>query len=119
VDDEEEFVHLFVKRFNMRHLDAFGVTSGPEALAYLKKHPVDVVVLDVKMPGMDGLAALAEIKKRFPTVEVIMLTGHGSLKSGVEGMSLGAFDYVLKPFRIDDLLDRIRKAAERKRLLGA
>ncbi|MDK2954990.1 MAG: two-component system, OmpR family, response regulator [Desulfovibrionales bacterium] len=118
VDDEEEFVNLFVKRFNMRNLDAFGVTSGRAALGYLAEHPVDVVVLDVKMPGMDGLAALGEIKKRFPTVEVIMLTGHGSLKSGVEGMSLGAFDYVLKPFRIDDLLDRIRKAAERKRLMG-
>ncbi|MEF2145260.1 MAG: response regulator [Desulfovibrionaceae bacterium] len=116
VDDETDFVKLFVKRFIMRNLDVHGVTSGQEALDYLREHAVDVVVLDVKMPGMDGLEALKEIKKHHPQVEVIMLTGHGSVKSGIQGISLGAYDYVLKPFKIEDLLERILKAFERSKL---
>jgi DNA-binding response OmpR family regulator len=116
VDDEQDFVKLFVKRFVMRNLDVEGVTSGQQALEYLRENAVDVVVLDVKMPGMDGLETLQEIKKRNPVVEVIMLTGHGSVKSGIQGISLGAYDYVLKPFKIEDLLERILKAYERSRL---
>ncbi|WP_022662520.1 response regulator [Paucidesulfovibrio longus] len=116
VDDERDFVKLFVKRFVMRNLDVDGVTSGQEALEYLRENPVDVIVLDVKMPGMDGLETLKEIKKRCPQVEVIMLTGHGSVKSGIQGISLGAYDYVLKPFKIEDLLERILKAYERTKL---
>jgi DNA-binding response OmpR family regulator len=116
VDDERDFVKLFVKRFVMRNLDVDGVTSGQEALEYLRENPVDVIVLDVKMPGMDGLETLKEIKKRSPQVEVIMLTGHGSVKSGIQGISLGAYDYVLKPFKIEDLLERILKAYERTKL---
>ncbi|SKA70918.1 Response regulator receiver domain-containing protein [Paucidesulfovibrio gracilis DSM 16080] len=116
VDDEQDFVKLFVKRFLMRNLDVRGVNSGQEALEYLRSNDIDVVVLDVKMPGMDGLETLQEIKKRHPHVEVIMLTGHGSVKSGIQGISLGAYDYVLKPFKIEDLLGRILKAYERSRL---
>lgn len=116
VDDERDFVKLFIKRFAMRNLDVEGVTSGQEALDHLRENPVDVVVLDVKMPGMDGLETLKEIKKHHPHVEVIMLTGHGSVKSGIQGISLGAYDYVLKPFKIEDLLERILKAYERTKL---
>ncbi|MBN2140825.1 MAG: response regulator [Desulfovibrionaceae bacterium] len=116
VDDERDFVELFINRFSKRDLDVAGVTSGAEALDYLDQHEVDVVVLDVKMPGMDGLETLQEIKKRHSFVEVIMLTGHGSVQSGLDGMSYGAYDYILKPFKIDDLLKRIHKASERKLL---
>jgi len=113
VDDEKDFLDLFMKRMVRRNLDVHAVTSGPEALEYLAANEVDVVVLDVKMPGMDGIETLREIKKRHPHLEVIMLTGHGSVDSGLKGMSLGAYDYVMKPFTIDDLLERIQKARER------
>jgi two-component system, OmpR family, response regulator len=116
VDDEKDFVKLFLKRFERRGFTAAGVHSGHEALEYLAKNDVDIVVLDVKMPGMDGIGTLKEIKKRFPEVEVIMLTGHGSVESGIQGMTYGAYDYVMKPFRIEDLIERINKANERKQL---
>lgn len=114
VDDEHDFRQLFVKRFTLRNLDVDGVDGGREALKALDRKEYDVVVLDVRMPGMDGIETLKEIKKHHPSSEVIMLTGHGSVKSGIEGMSHGAFDYVLKPFKIDDLLERILKAHERR-----
>lgn len=117
VDDEKDFLELFIKRFGKRNLNVAGVDSGYAALEYLKTNPVDVVVLDVKMPKLDGIETLKEIKKRLPQVEVILLTGHGSVESGVQGMSHGAYDYVLKPFKIDELLFKIRKAFERKRLM--
>lgn len=117
VDDEEDFVELFVNRFRKRGLEVHGVHGGKEALEFLKTGgSVDVVILDVKMPGMDGMETLREIKKHHPGLEVIMLTGHGSVESGIQGMSHGAYDYVMKPFKIDDILSRIRKAYERKRL---
>ncbi|NJB68065.1 DNA-binding NtrC family response regulator [Desulfobaculum xiamenense] len=116
VDDEPDFIKLFVKRFSKRNLDVHGAHSGPEALAWLADNEADVVVLDVKMPGMDGIETLRELKKHHPLVEVIMLTGHGSVESGLTGMSLGAYDYVMKPFKIDDLLERILRARDRKRL---
>ncbi len=112
VDDETDFIDLFVKRFRMRNLEVAAVGGGPQALEHLREHDTDVVVLDVRMPGMDGMETLREIKKRHPSVEVIMLTGHGSVQSGIEGMSCGAYDYVMKPFKIDDLLERIRRAHE-------
>lgn len=117
VDDETDFLELFVKRFGKRDIQVAAVDSGFAALDHLKANPVDVIVLDVKMPKMDGIETLKEIKKRYPSVEVIMLTGHGSVESGVQGMSHGAYDYVLKPFKIDELLFKIRKAFERKRLM--
>ena len=77
---------------------------------------MDVAILDVRMPGLSGIETLKEMRKRFRGTEVIMLTGHGSVQSGIEGMSHGAYDYVLKPFSIDDLLERIRAACEHARL---
>lgn len=114
VDDETDFLELFVKRFSKRNLDVSCADNGLAALEFLQDHTVDVVVLDVRMPKMDGLEALKEIKKRHPLLEVIMLTGHGSVESGIQGMSHGAYDYVMKPFKIDDLLFKIHKAYERK-----
>ena len=88
VDDESEFLDTLVKRIKKRNVNAHGVASGEEALAFLNQQPVDVVVLDVRMPGMDGIQALREIKQHYPLIEVIMLTGHASLEVAIEGMEL-------------------------------
>lgn len=114
VDDEPYFLEMFANRFGKRGLHVLTAGNGPEALDVLDSEDVDVVVLDLKMPGMDGIETLKEIKKHHPQVEVIMLTGHGSVESGLTGMNYGAYDYVLKPYKLDDLLGRIRKAFERR-----
>jgi DNA-binding NtrC family response regulator len=114
VDDENDFRETLVKRLQKRHLNVFGAESGQKALDLMNKLIFDVVILDIKMPGLDGIETLREIKKKNPLVEVILLTGHASMESGVEGMDLGAFDYVMKPVNIDDLLEMIRRAYERK-----
>jgi len=116
VDDEEDFLETIVKRMQRRKVDVQGVESGEAALRALEARPWDVVVLDIKMPGMDGIETLREIKKRSPTVEVILLTGHGSIESGMQGMRLGAFDYVIKPPDLDELLEKMAQARERKML---
>jgi DNA-binding NtrC family response regulator len=116
VDDEVEFLETLVKRLKRRNLAVTGANSGEEALELLSHTPVDVVVLDVKMPGMDGLTALREIKKRFPLVEVIMLTGHASMEVAIEGMEQGAFDYLMKPMDIDELLYKLQDAYKKKTL---
>ena len=117
VDDEPEFLELISKRFKKRNLDVAVAGDGMESLQYLAKHDIDVVVLDVKMPRMDGIETLQEIKKRYPLVEVILLTGHGTVEAGIQGMSHGAYDYVMKPFNLDDILFRIGKACERRRMM--
>ena len=116
VDDEQDFLETIVKRLLKRQIDATGVDSGKEALRVLQEQSFDVVILDVRMPGMDGIETLKEIKKRSPLTEVIMLTGHGSIKSGIKGMELGAFDYVIKPAEFDELFEKVNQAAERKML---
>ncbi|MEW5772508.1 MAG: response regulator [Thermodesulfobacteriota bacterium] len=116
VDDEADFTALFAKRFSKRGLEVAVASGGAEGLAHLAAHEADVVVLDVMMPGMDGIETLKELKKRHPDVEVIMLTGHGSVDSGLKGLSLGAFDYVMKPFQIEDMMERIAKASDRARI---
>ena len=114
VDDEVEFLQTLLKRMGKRNVNVTGVKSGEEALAYLSRNETDVVVLDVKMPGMDGIETLREIKKRMPLMEVIMLTGHASLEVAIEGMEIGAFDYLMKPINIDDLLYKIQDAYKKK-----
>jgi DNA-binding NtrC family response regulator len=114
VDDEEEFVETIVKRLNDRGLKATGVTSGRQALDVMQTLDFDVVILDVKMPGMDGIETLREMKKRKPLTEVIMLTGHGSVESGIQGLQLGAYNYVMKPVPLDELLEQMNQAYERK-----
>jgi len=84
-----------------------------DALAEMEKRPADVVVMDVSMPGMDGIQCLGKIKERWPLTEVIILTGHASVKSGVEGMQRGAFDYCLKPIDVIELLEKIELAAQK------
>ena len=118
VDDEADFLETLLKRMKKRNVNVKGVKSGEEALEFLKQNPVDVVVLDVKMPGIDGIQALREIKKMYPLIEAIMLTGHASLEVAIEGMELGAFDYLMKPIDIDDLLYKVQDAYEKKSIHG-
>ncbi len=116
VDDELDFLETLAKRLEKRNVDVSCVTSGEEAIAHLKGQAVDVVVLDVKMPGMGGLEVLREIKKAYPLTEVIMLTGHASIEVAIEGMELGAFDYLMKPMEIDELLYKVQDAHKKKAL---
>lgn len=119
VDDEASFVETLAKRIAKRGLKASTALSGKEALKHLEEgggaSNIDVVILDVKMPGMDGLETLAAIKSKHPNVEVIMLTGHATVESAVEGMKAGAFDYLMKPCDIDLLLAKIDRAVAKKR----
>ena len=120
-DDETDFLETLIKRMKKRKLNVSGVKSGEEALEFLKNaessgEPVDIVVMDVKMPGMDGIQTLREVKKICPRVEVIMLTGHASLEVAREGMDSGAFDYLMKPVDMDELLFKIQDAYKKKTL---
>lgn len=116
VDDEPDFLRTLVERMKMRHLDVEGVGNGEEALRLLEDRPKDVVVLDVRMPGKDGMETLRDIKQRYPLVEVIMLTGHADVEVAIRGMEFGAFDYLLKPIEIDQLIYKIQDAFKRKSL---
>lgn len=113
VDDEPDFLNSLAQRLRLRGLNVLTADSGADALWTLDQERVQVVVLDVKMPGMDGVTALGEIKKRHPGVEVIMLTGHADLEASLEGMKLGFFDYLTKPVDIERLLTKIKAAAQR------
>jgi DNA-binding NtrC family response regulator len=115
VDDEAPFVDTLTKRLSARNLHIVAAYSGYEALEKLKAaNNVDVVILDVKMPGMDGIETLREIKKAYPLLEVIMLTGHATVETGIEGMKLGAFDYLMKPCDIDQLMVKVEEAKSKK-----
>lgn len=114
VDDEREFVDILAERLEARDFAVARAYSGDEALSRVDDGNVDVVVLDVLMPGKDGVATLREIKTRRPLVEVIMLTGHATVESAVGGMKIGAFDYLMKPTETKDLVEKIVKAYKRK-----
>ena len=118
VDDEVAFVETLVKRLAKRDVRVDFAYSGQEALDKLAAAgptKTDVVILDVKMPGMDGLDTLARIKEEHPLIEVIMLTGHATVESAIEGMKRGAFDYLMKPCEVDILMEKLREAAAKKR----
>jgi DNA-binding NtrC family response regulator len=119
VDDEPDFLQTLLKRMRKRDVNADGVGSGEEALIHLVHYPADVVVLDVRMPGMGGIETLRAIKKKMPLTEVVMLTGHASLEVAREGMENGAFDYLMKPVDIDDLLYKIQDAFHKKTIQEA
>ena len=114
VDDEEDFVEMLSLRLQEAGEKVSAAYSGEGCLDALAKTDIDVVVLDIKMPGMDGMETLEEIRKRFPLVEVIMLTGHGSTETAVEGMKSGAFDYLMKPADFEDLTAKLQGARKRK-----
>jgi DNA-binding NtrC family response regulator len=116
VDDEVPFVATMTKRLTKRDLKVTSAYSGDEALNKLQEEPaLEVVILDVKMPGMDGIETLKMIKQQAPLVEVIMLTGHATVESAIDGMKLGAFDYLMKPCDLDHLLTKVNEAARKKR----
>lgn len=118
VDDEVGFVETMAKRLGKRSMEVHKAFDGEEALLQLAdRSDIDVVVLDMKMPGRDGLSVLEDIKQDYPLVEVIMLTGHGTVESAIEGMHKGAYDYLLKPCDLEDLTAKIKRAVGRKREL--
>jgi len=114
VDDEEQFVETLALRLEARDFAVATAFNGDQALDYLKGKDVDVVVLDVLMPGLSGIDTLREMKKIRPLTEVIMLTGHATVETAIEGMKLGAFDYLMKPTEIEELVDKITRAQRRK-----
>jgi len=116
VDDEVSFIETFSERLVMRNLEISKAFSGEEALQVLEANKtIEAVILDVKMPGMDGIETLAEIKKRYPLVEVIMLSGNADVESAIEGMKQGAFDYLMKPCDMDQMIAKVTEAAAKKR----
>lgn len=116
VDDEKPYVDTMIKRLSKRGLEMMAAYNGREALDKLDQEgTIDVVILDIKMPKMDGMETLLHIKSRHPLVEVIMLTGHATVESGIEGMKMGAFDYLMKPCDTNELVAKVDEAAARKR----
>lgn len=116
VDDEIPFIETMTKRLSKRDLDIVQALSGQEALEKIGNDPnIEIVVLDIKMPGMDGFETLAEIKRKHPLVEVIVLTGHTTVESAIKGMRLGAFDYLMKPCEIEKLISKVDEAIARKK----
>ena len=114
VDDEEMFLEYLSKRLINRGYDVIKCLTGEEALEKIRDDDFDVIILDVLLPGIDGIETLREINRHKPLTEVIMLTGHASLETGVEGMKLGAFDYLRKPCDTEELVSKIEQAYHRK-----
>jgi DNA-binding NtrC family response regulator len=118
VDDEVVFANNMSKLLTRRGYQVKAVNSGDEALRALMDNPFDVMVLDLKMPGMDGIATMHEMRKLALFTEVLILTGHGSIDTALEAIQLGAYDYVTKPVEIAELLSKIEAAFERKTIKG-
>ena len=114
VDDEAELVSALEERLNLRGFQASGVTTGAEALSLLGETPFDVVLLDLKMPGLGGLEVIRRIKEVQPDLQVILLTGWGSEEDAEKGKALGAYDYLMKPVRISDLVRVLLSACDRE-----
>ncbi|MFP4452912.1 MAG: response regulator [Desulfosalsimonas sp.] len=114
VDDEEEFVNTLSERMQIRGFEASVATDGPRAIEFISSHSPDVMVLDLRMPGMDGMQVLENVKKQKPEIEVIILTGHGSARDQEQAIRLGAFDYLQKPVGLETLVSRIRRAHRQK-----
>jgi len=114
VDDEKEFTELLSERLEVRGFKTRVANDGDEAISKLKEENADIVLLDVMMPGKSGIETLKEIKQLWPLVEVIMLTGHGTVETAIEGMKVGAYDYLLKPTGTEDLSEKIKNAYQRK-----
>ena len=116
VDDEEVFVQTLAKRLTLRRFNVYTATRKERVFQTLEENRIDVVLLDVKMPDLDGIEATRDIKATYPLIEVILLTGHASMEASLEGMKLGAFDYLLKPVNIDELVYKIEDAHRKKEL---
>lgn len=114
VDDEAELVSALEERLNLRGFQASGVTTGAEALSLISERPFDVVLLDLKMPGVGGLEVIRRIKEEQPGLRVILLTGWGSEEDAERGKALGAYDYLMKPVKISDLVRVLLSACDRE-----
>jgi DNA-binding NtrC family response regulator len=112
VDDEHEFITTLAERLELRGINARVVFDGESALEAVAADEPHVMVLDVLMPGIKGLEVLERIKRTNPKVQVLLLTGHGSTRDGIEGMRLGAFDYMMKPLNIDTLIEKMESAID-------
>jgi DNA-binding response OmpR family regulator len=112
VDDEQEFVTTLAERLELRGMHVKIATDGEMALGLVETDPPQVVVLDVMMPGLSGMEVLERIKAVESSIQVILLTGHGGTKDGIKGMQLGAFDYLIKPVDIDELIEKLNEAAK-------
>ena len=110
IDDEQEFIEPLAKRLERRNLRGLKAASGDTGLEIIRQTSVDVVALDMRMPGMDGIEVLQAIKAFDPAIEVVMLTGHASVEAAFEGLEKGAFDYLMKPVGIDELLFKLQDA---------
>lgn len=110
VDDEKEFIETLAERLEVRDFNVETAFDGNEAVSKIKEQDFDVVVLDVLMPGMNGIETLREIKSIKPLVNVIMLTGHATVETAIDGMKAGAYDYLMKPTDTNDLVSKIAKA---------
>jgi DNA-binding NtrC family response regulator len=117
VDDEESFVTALGKRLNARELKVETSNSGEDAIAKAKQQEFDVVVLDLAMPGMDGIETLKRLLQIDPDLQVILLTGHGSIEKAVEATKLGAMDFLQKPASLPDLLELIHEASKKRAVL--
>jgi DNA-binding NtrC family response regulator len=115
VDDEKEFVESLSERLELRLFEVKTCFNGDDAVNLLQQQDVDVIILDVLMPGKDGIATLTEIKKFKPLTQVIMLTGNATVETAINGMKLGAYDYLMKPTETEDLVNKINSAAKVKR----
>lgn len=114
VDDEEDFIEKLSERLKLRGLKVRSATRGADAVSLADNEEFDAIILDLAMPGMDGLETLRRIREKHPDAEIIMLTGHGSVKSSVEAMKLGAEDYLEKPVEISELIQKIGKARDKR-----
>jgi DNA-binding NtrC family response regulator len=114
VDDEEQFIEALSERLSVRDYEVMTSLTGEEALEKINNYNFDVVILDVRLPGIEGTEILREIKRLKPLTEVIMLTGHGTVEMAIAGMKLGAFDFLVKPCDTEDLIIKIDRAHDRK-----
>lgn len=117
VDDEEEFISTLSQRLETRDLNVTTASSGQEAVELTDQQDFDAILLDITMPGMDGIETLKRIKEKHPEAEIIMLTGHGSIASTVEAMKSGAEDYLEKPVDMSELLAKIKEARDKHVLI--
>jgi DNA-binding NtrC family response regulator len=116
VDDEADFIDTMSKRLQKRDVKVITAYNGDEALEQVAQNRnLEVMILDVKMPGMDGLEVLKEMTKNYPLIEVIMLTGHATIESAIEGMKAGAFDYLMKPCELDQLMEKVQEAVNKRK----
>lgn len=112
VDDEHEFITTLAERLELRGITPRVVFDGESALLAVAESEPHVMILDVLMPGIKGLEVLERVKRSNPRVQVLLLTGHGSTRDGIEGMRLGAFDYMMKPLNIDTLIEKMESAID-------